>query len=155
METPLSDADLVGKRLRQARKTQGLTVEQLAQRLQLSAQAVKKWESGAATVQFAKLGRLARILNTTPDALLGFPSSVPIERLRPVLKSLFVVLNIPRDEAEKILDQIEEILMRKVIEAPDLDENVVLQVIAESRFRETLYTPPPVRTTNQPQPTDC
>ncbi len=154
-ENSLSDAFLIGKKINRARKSLGLTLEQLAQHLDLSIAAIKKLERGEATIQFAKLARLARTLNTTPNELLGFPNSVAVDRLRAVLKSLFVVLNIPRQDAETLLDQIEEILTKNDVQAPDIDEAIVLQVLAEAKFR-AMTCGPAIRPSFARSPTiDC
>lgn len=56
------------------RKELGLTQSQLAQKLNLSFQAVSKWENGSAYPDITMLPKLAAALNTTVDALLGYSS---------------------------------------------------------------------------------
>ena len=58
------------------RKELGLTQEMLAQRLNVSAQAVSKWEKGSYPDP-ALFPRLARALNTSIDALFGVRNSDP------------------------------------------------------------------------------
>ena len=56
------------------RKELGLTQNQLAKKLNLSFQAVSKWENGSAYPDITSLPKLAAALNTTVDALLGYSS---------------------------------------------------------------------------------
>lgn len=58
------------------RKELGLTQNQLAQTLNISFQAVSKWENGTAYPDIQTLPKLAAALNTTVDALLGYSSVV-------------------------------------------------------------------------------
>lgn len=64
----LKTAEVISKR----RKESGLTQNQLAQSLGVSFQAVSKWENGTAYPDIAILPKLAAVLNTTTDALLGY-----------------------------------------------------------------------------------
>ena len=66
----LKTGEVISKR----RKELGLTQNQLAQKLNLSFQAVSKWENGSAYPDITSLPKLAAALNTTVDALLGYSS---------------------------------------------------------------------------------
>lgn len=61
----------LGKRIMQNRKRLGLTQEQLAEKLEVSAQAVSKWENDQTCPDINMLPRLAEIFGITTDALLG------------------------------------------------------------------------------------
>lgn len=58
------------------RKEMGLTQSQLAKSLDISFQAVSKWENGTAYPDIELLPKLAAQLNTTVDALLGYSGVV-------------------------------------------------------------------------------
>ena len=58
------------------RKELGLTQNQLAKSLNISFQAVSKWENNSAYPDIEMLPKLAAALNTTVDALLGYGSVV-------------------------------------------------------------------------------
>lgn len=60
----------VGRRIAELRRQKGLTQEELAQRLGLSSQAVSKWENDLSYLDILLLPELARLLDTTTDALL-------------------------------------------------------------------------------------
>lgn len=57
-------------RLQEFRKQSGMSQEELAEKLDVSRQAVSKWESGAAKPELTKLVELARIYNVSLDDLL-------------------------------------------------------------------------------------
>lgn len=61
----------IGKRIMQLRKEKGLTQEQLAERMGVSAQAVSKWENDVSCPDISILPQLAAVLGTTTDELLG------------------------------------------------------------------------------------
>lgn len=62
-------------RLKQLRKAAGLTQRELGDRVGVSPQAVTQWEAGAKYPSVANLTKLADVLNTTTDAILGRDSA--------------------------------------------------------------------------------
>ena len=70
--------DTLGKRIAQHRKDLGLTQDQLAEKLGLTAQAVSKWENDLSCPDITILPRLADIFSTTTDALLGREAATPV-----------------------------------------------------------------------------
>lgn len=58
-----------GERLQESRKRSGLTQEELAERLQVSRQAVSKWESGKGYPELEKLLYICRCCGVTMDEL--------------------------------------------------------------------------------------
>lgn len=65
-----------GEVISKKRKELGLTQNQLARSLNISFQAVSKWENNTAYPDIEMLPRLAATLNTTVDALLGYNSVI-------------------------------------------------------------------------------
>lgn len=63
--------ETLGKRIVSHRKRLGLTQDQLAERLGITAQAVSKWEHDLSCPDITMLPLLAQIFGTTTDALLG------------------------------------------------------------------------------------
>ena len=61
----------LGKRIVHHRKKLGLTQDQLAEQLGVTAQAVSKWENDQSCPDITMLPKLAEIFGTTTDALLG------------------------------------------------------------------------------------
>ena len=61
----------MGKRIIRHRKALGLTQEQLAEKLGVTAQAVSKWENDQSCPDIYMLPKLAELFQTTTDELLG------------------------------------------------------------------------------------
>lgn len=61
----------LGKRIVMHRKRLGLTQDQLAESLGVTAQAVSKWENDLSCPDISMLPKLAQLFGTTVDALLG------------------------------------------------------------------------------------
>ncbi len=61
----------LGKRIATLRKAQGLTQEQLAEKVGVSAQAVSKWENDMTCPDITTIPLLADIFGVTTDELLG------------------------------------------------------------------------------------
>ena len=57
--------------LKQCRKKQGISQAELASKLGVTQQAVGKWESGKSSPDPGTVARIAELLNTTADYLLG------------------------------------------------------------------------------------
>ena len=60
----------LGQRIREHRRRAGMSQEALARRMDVSRQAVTKWESGQSAPSTENLFRLAELFGTTVDLLL-------------------------------------------------------------------------------------
>ena len=74
----------IGENIRVLRLREGLTQEQVAQRLGVTYQAVSKWENGTNTPDIALLPEIAALFDVTIDALFGretlpLPDGLPQE----------------------------------------------------------------------------
>ena len=101
----------VSENLKRLRKEKGLTQEQLATRLNVSFQAVSKWECGESYPDIVMLSSIAQIFSVSLDELVG------MEKI------------CRNDEADKILAQV-DVNESKGLRA----ENVVLLREAVKRF---------------------
>ena len=61
----------IGKRIAWLRKERGLTQDQLAERVGVTAQAVRKWENDNSCPDISILPRIAEVLGVSTDMLLG------------------------------------------------------------------------------------
>lgn len=68
----------LGKRIMEHRKRLGLTQEQLAEKLGVTAQAVSKWENGLSCPDISILPRLAELFGVTTDSLLTGKEEIPV-----------------------------------------------------------------------------
>lgn len=82
----------LGKRIAGHRRRLGLTQDQLAEQLGITAQAISKWENEQSCPDITMLPRLAQIFGTTTDALLGIE--------REPLREAELVTREPDDEPE-------------------------------------------------------
>lgn len=62
----------IGNFIAQRRKELGYTQQKLAEKLNISFQAVSKWENGSASPDISLLPEIAYILSTTVDAMVGY-----------------------------------------------------------------------------------
>ena len=76
----------LGKRIVHHRKRLGLTQDQLAEKLGVTAQAVSKWENDQSCPDIAMLPRLAEIFGITADELLGMESPAPVRQAEVVTR---------------------------------------------------------------------
>lgn len=83
----------LGKRIVSHRKQMGLTQDQLAERLGVTAQAVSKWENDQSCPDITMLPKLAEIFGITTDELLGMETKM-------VHKAQMVELSAPDTEEE-------------------------------------------------------
>ncbi|MBR2409170.1 MAG: helix-turn-helix transcriptional regulator [Lachnospiraceae bacterium] len=72
----------IGKRIATLRKEKGMTQEELSQKMEVSAQAVSKWENDQSCPDITSLPKLAKILGVTVDELLsGKEETAPVARV--------------------------------------------------------------------------
>lgn len=64
-----------GQRFQRLRKTKGLTQEEVAQAVNITAQSVSKWENDLSAPDISILGVLAQLLGVSTDYLLGNEAS--------------------------------------------------------------------------------
>lgn len=76
----------IGIKIKEFRKKIDMTQEKLAEYLNVSFQAVSKWETGAASPDLSMIVPLARLLDVTTDELLGLANAVD-ERQEELLKT--------------------------------------------------------------------
>lgn len=82
----------IGGNIAALRRAKGLTQEQLADMLGISAPAVSKWETGSSCPDISLLCPLARALDTNVDSLLSFHEELPDEEVKEQIKSVFELL---------------------------------------------------------------
>lgn len=83
----------IGETIYQLRKKHGMTQDQLACKVGVSAGAVSKWENGNSAPDIFLLAPLARALHTTLDTLLSFqaePSQEELARMKQELTGAFL-----------------------------------------------------------------
>ena len=82
----------IGGNIAALRKAKGLTQEQLADMLGVSAPAVSKWETGSSYPDISLLCPLARALGTNVDSLLSFHEELSDEEVEEQINAVFAIL---------------------------------------------------------------
>ena len=119
----------IGDKIKELRKQRKYTQEQLAEYLDISSQAVSKWETGGACPDVDMLVRLAIFFNTSVDALLDFDKSKHDMEINRIVKESVHL----RTEPKKA-----EAFYRKALESYPNNEillNCLLMVIDDSTER--------------------
>ena len=84
VNTSTEEADFtLGAKIAQLRKSKGFTQEEFSQLLGVTAQAVSKWENDLSCPDIMLLPKIAQILGTSTDELLGGASPKPTEEKQP------------------------------------------------------------------------
>lgn len=121
----------IGERISTLRKEQNISQVQLARLLDVSRQAVSKWENGLASPDTVKLIQLADVLNTDVEYLATGKHSVikappqVITMIRPVEKIL---------EVPKVVEK--PVYIEKIVEV----EKPVKTVVEKTRVKKVIRT---------------
>ena len=95
-----------GQRFARLRKSKGYTQEQIAEKVNISYQAVSKWENDISSPDISILGELANILEVTVDELLGRvdPNKVTLveEPQRKELKNMLLKIIVDSRDGDKV-----------------------------------------------------
>lgn len=122
----------VGERIAELRKLQNLTQGQLADALQLSRQAVSKWENGQTSPDSQNLIQLAELLDTDIEYLATGRKTYG-RRPPVVIKTVETVEKV----VEKPVIQVVETVIEKVIEKPTIQyvEKPVVKKVFRVKYR--------------------
>ena len=123
---------MIGEKIKTLRREMKLTQEQLAEYLDISSQAVSKWETGLSSPDIDMLPRLAIFFHTSIDNLLNFDKQRIDKEVDKLVKE-----SVPlREEPEKA-----EAFYRAALEKYPNNEvllNCLMMVIPDNRIREKI-----------------
>lgn len=125
----------IGERITELRKKSGLSQGQLADIMNISRQAVSKWETDQASPDTLNLIRLSDVLNTDVEYLASGKNSKP--------KYTPVVINYeytPRKTPEKVVEKIVEVEKIVQIEKPVEVEKIVERVVEKPVIKRIVRT---------------
>lgn len=123
---------MIGDKIRELRKARKLTQEQLADYLNISSQAVSKWETGASSPDLEMLQRLAVFFRTTSDALLDFDRQRIDEEVKALVSNSCPLTGDPEER---------EAFYREALKKYPNNElllNYLLMVLPNSRAKEKI-----------------
>lgn len=93
----------IGKRIKEQRKKNKLTQEELAAQLLVSRETVNYWEVGSRDIKTGNLIALAKALNTTSDYLLGIDKGTT-----PEISTLIDTLGLSEIAIKRLMDENDE-----------------------------------------------
>ena len=109
-----------GQRFARLRKNLGLKQDDIAEKVNISAQAVSKWENDLSAPDISTLPILADILNVSLDELLGREVEetkvVPVEE-RKDTNSMLIKINVLSSEGDKVKVNIPLTIIKMCLEA--------------------------------------
>ena len=106
----------IGDVIKKYRKNLGLTQEEMAARLGVTAPAVNKWEKGNTLPDVALLAPIARLLGITTDELLAFHDELTDEEINRYLKQ------VQKDLESKDFDDVFRSVKEKIEEYPNCEK---------------------------------
>jgi transcriptional regulator with XRE-family HTH domain len=93
--------NLINKNIHELRTQQGLTLQELADKVGTSKQTIQRYESGEiSNIPYNKIMKLASALNTTPSKLMGLDDLLPFED---ELEIDIIYKSLPTDAQERLL----------------------------------------------------
>lgn len=127
----------IGRRLKEAREAAGLTVDELARRLNVTPDAVQRLQRGESTVQWLKLKAIAEALNITPNDLLGLTSSYDKQVLRATMEACFEALGLSLPQASILAETVLEVVREPQVDQT-LDRSVQARIQSGFATRQVL-----------------
>lgn len=109
-----------GQRFSRSRKNLGLKQDEIAEKLNISAQAVSKWENDLSAPDISTLPILADILNVSLDELLGREveeTKIVPEEERKDINSMLLKINVLSSKGDKVKVNLPLVIIKLCIEA--------------------------------------
>ena len=110
-----------GQRFARLRKSKGYTQEQIADKVNISYQAVSKWENDISSPDISILGELANILGVTTDELLGRvdPNEVKLvdKTKRKDLKNMVLKIIVDSNDGDKVNIKLPMLLIKTFLDS--------------------------------------
>ena len=110
-----------GQRFARLRKSKGYTQEQIADKVNISYQAVSKWENDISSPDISILGELANILGVTIDELLGRvdPNEVKLvdKTERKDLKNMVLKIIVDSNDGDKVNVKLPILLIKTFLDS--------------------------------------
>lgn len=111
----------IGKRISALRREKGLKQEDIAQALDVSSQAVSKWENDQSCPDISLLPKLAKLLGVSVDTLLSGEEDKPAvelvsEQKRKDIKDMMLRVVIDSEDGEKVRINVPMVLLQVATE---------------------------------------
>ena len=113
--------ETIGQRFARLRKSKGYTQEQIADKVNISYQAVSKWENDISSPDISILGELANILGVTLDELLGRvdPNEVKLvdQTERKDIKNMVLKIVVDSKDGDKVNVKLPMLLIKTFLDS--------------------------------------
>ena len=135
----------IGKRIALLRKEKGLTQEELAKHMDVSPQAVSKWENDQTCPDISALPKLARLFGVTVDELLEGREKLPVARVLPPaerkdIKDMMLRITVDSAQGDRVRVNLPmalvEVAMEIGMEMPQINGNEALNGIDLKKILE-------------------
>ena len=125
----------IGERIVKLRTAADMSQYQLAKAMEVSRQAVSKWENGQATPDSTKMIRLSEVLNTDLEYLTTGRSVVP-SRPPVVVESVKTVEKIVEKPVVQVVEKIVERKVEVPVEVPVIEyvEKPVVKLVYRNKY---------------------
>ena len=129
----------VGERIAELRKKHNMSQGELAKTMDVSRQAVSKWENGLSSPDTVKLIQLAEVLETDVEYLATGRNTV-LRRPPVVLKSVEYVDRIVEKPTIKYVEKVVEkpIPVIEYIEKPIIKEIPIIKKVTRTRYKRNI-----------------
>lgn len=84
-------AETMGQSIKHLRKEKNLTREELAERLNISAPAISKWENDSSMPDIAQIIPLASVFGVSTDVLFGIEGTTADDEARKIIQKSYAV----------------------------------------------------------------
>lgn len=123
----------IGERILELREKENMSQGQLAQALEVTRQAVSKWENDLSCPDTLNLIRLAEVLDSDVEYLATGRKAV-FRRPPVVLKTVETVEKIVEVPVEKIVERVVEKPVVRYVETPVIQEKPVYKKIVRTKY---------------------
>ena len=129
--------ETLGRRIANARKERGMTQDQLAEKMGVSAQAVSKWENDQTCPDVTLLPQLAKLFGVTVDELLCGKAEPEVqlvpEAQRKDIKDMMLRMKVDTGDGDRVRISVPMALVQVAVETgmamPQVSGNAALQQI--------------------------
>lgn len=132
---PDSEARKIGRRIAMFRDAAGMTNADLAARLNVSEDAVRKTVTGAAAKRYAELKRLACALGVTPNDILEVSDSRDLDEVLATVHGSYRMMGLSDAEAAALVALVREVIEEPLTPTAKPDRIAARRILAESQTR--------------------
>lgn len=132
----------IGESIRRLRRERGLTQEELAEKLNVSFQAVSKWETGAGLPDLAQIPRIAGVFGVTTDTIFAYDLVQREKQVENICLEAFQYRFTDPQKSRKILEDAlvdfpdNEIILNNILCLIDYRQNPDEMILTASRLAE-------------------